>query len=60
MAYRDQQRIIRDDIILEWQLLGVLGSRLAMLIGANAPKDTIKQTADEYNAMYMFAIKRKR
>ena len=58
MAYRDQQRIIRDDIILEWQSLGVLGSRLAMLIGANAPKDTIKQTADEYNTRYIFAIKR--
>lgn len=58
MAYRDQQRIIRDDIVMEWQLLGVLGSRLAMLIDANAPKEQINQTAKEYNTRYIHAIKR--
>ena len=54
--YEKPKSVTADYLIIKWQSIGVLGSRLAMAIESNAPQDEINKLAKQYNQLYAEAI----
>ena len=56
--YEKPRIVTADYLIIKWQNIGVLGSRLAMAIESNAPQEEIHKLAQQYNQLYAEAISR--
>ena len=56
--YEKPRIVTADYLIMKWQNIAVLGSRLAMAIEGNAPQNEINKLAKQYNELYAEAIKK--
>jgi hypothetical protein len=56
--YEKPRIVTADYLIMKWQNIAVLGSRLAMAIESNAPQNEINKLAKQYNELYAEAIKK--
>jgi hypothetical protein len=56
--YEKPRIVTADYLIIKWQTIAVLGSRLAMAIESNAPQEEIHKLAKQYNELYAEAIKK--
>ena len=54
--YEKPKSVTAEYLIIKWQTIGVLGSRLAMAIECNAPQDEINKLAKQYSQLYAEAI----
>ena len=54
--YEKPKSVTADYLIIKWQSIGVLVSRLAMAIECNAPQEEINKLAKQYNQLYAEAI----
>jgi len=56
--YEKPRIVTADYLIIKWQTIAVLGSRLAMAIESNASQEEIHKLAKQYNELYAEAIKK--
>jgi hypothetical protein len=56
--YEKPRIVTADYLIMKWQNIAVLGSRLAMAVEGNAPQNEINKLAKQYNELYAEAIKK--
>ena len=56
--YEKPRIVTADYLIIKWQNIAVLGSRLAMAIESNAPREEIHKLAKQYTELYAEAIKK--
>lgn len=55
---KQQPTVLKPDfLVMKWQTVAVLGSRLAMAIVGNAPQEEVDKLAKQYNILYAEAIK---